>query len=140
MVKSNLSFVAMALLLVIDMKAQESNVSREVNFCDVVEFPEKYDRQVLSVDVILRPSEHALYLYGERCVPKEGYNVTTLAILPPGWESMPNGRKLTAILRKGRPAKVRVMGTFENDEQRYGPHPSRFRFSISKVNSVTRVG
>src|SRR5689334_3037507 len=88
---------------------------KKINFCDVVASGARYDRQTLSVEVILWPSGHSLSAYGAACVPKEGYNITTQAMLPETWDSQPNGKKLRRILRHHRPAKVVVVGTFESD-------------------------
>lgn len=113
--------------------------TRTVDFCDVVTSPAKYFGQVLSVHVILWPGEHVLTLFGAACVPKEGYDVTTQAILPAKMESLPNGKKLERILKRQRPAQVDVVGIFENREQSYGLDATRFRFTISEVHSVSEV-
>jgi hypothetical protein len=119
-------------------EAQSRREPQKVDFCDVVASPTNYYGQVLSVEVILWPSEHVLTLFGAECVPKEGYDVTTQAIFPANWESLPNGKKLRGILKYQRPAKVRVIGIFESREQRYGLDATRFRFSISQIDSVSK--
>jgi hypothetical protein len=130
--------IVLAVVLMACATGQTGAEPMSVNYCDVVASPADYNGKVLSVEVILSPSEHVLSLYGEVCVPKEGYNVTTQAILPGSWESMRNGKKLRAILKHGREAKVKLVGTFENSGERYGVGATRFRFSISQVNSVSR--
>ena len=119
-------------------EAQSQREPRKVDFCDVVASPTNYYGQVLSVEVILWPSEHVLTLFGAECVPKEDYDVTTQAILPANWESLPNGKKLRGILKYQRPAKVRVIGIVGSREQRYGLDATRFRFSISQIDSVSK--
>jgi hypothetical protein len=118
--------------------AQSQREPSKVDFCDVVASPTNFYGQVLSVEVILWPSEHVLTLFGAECVPKEGYDVTTQAILPANWESLPNGKKLRGILKYQRPAKVEVVGIFENAKEPYGLTATRFRFSISQINSVSK--
>jgi hypothetical protein len=135
--RASMSIVALAFLLVTRGAAQTGTEPQNINYCDVVASPIDYNGKVLSVEVILSPSEHVLSLYGESCVPREGYNVTTQAILPDSWESMPNGKKLRAILKHGREAKVKLVGTFENSGERFGLGATRFRFSISRLNSVS---
>ena len=63
--------------------------------------------------------------------------MTTQAILPPAWESLPNGKRLRSILKHHRSAKVELVGTFSNGGDRHGPDAARFRFSISRVISVS---
>jgi hypothetical protein len=62
--------------------AQSHREPRKIDFCEVVASPTNYYGHVLSVEVILWPSEHVLTLFGAECEPKEGYDVTTQAILP----------------------------------------------------------
>jgi hypothetical protein len=119
-------------------EAQPQREPRKVDFCDVVASPTNYYGQLLSVEVIVWPSEHVLTLFGAECVPKEGYDVTTQAILPANWESLASGKKLKEILKSQRPAKVRVIGIFERREERYGLDATRFRFSISQIDSVSK--
>jgi len=118
-------------------RGQAATETKKVDFCRVVASPTDYDRQTLSVEVILWPSEHSLSLYGAACVPKEGYNVTTQAALPEKWESSPNGKKLSEILKRHRSAKVEVVGIFESNGGPYGPDVARFRFSISQIKSAS---
>jgi len=132
-----MGIVALTLLAPIGAIAQIQTDAQAVNFCDVVGSAARYNGHALSVEVILWPSEHSLSLYGAACVPREGYNVTTQAILPSAWESQPNGRKLRGILEHHRPAKVLVVGIFESLGGPYGPDAARFRFSISKITSVS---
>ena len=134
----HLSIGVLAILLARCAAGKTGAEPQNVNYCDVVASPASYDGKVLSIEVILSPSEHSLTLYGAACVPKEGYNVTTQAILPDSWESLPNGKKLKAILKRGRDAKVKLIGTFENSGKEYGPDAARFRFSVSQVKAVSR--
>jgi hypothetical protein len=134
---AGIGIIVSILLAAISASSESLKETRKVNFCDVVASPTEYYGQVLSVEVILWPGEHVLTLFGAACVPKEGYDVTTQAILPANVESLPNGKKLGKILKRQRPAKVEVVGIFENREQRYGLDATRFRFSISQINSVS---
>lgn len=135
--RPNLAMVAVILLSAMSARAQAPTEPKKVNFCDVVTSPAHYNGQTLSVDVILWPGEHSLSMFGAACAPKEGYD-TAETILPTGWESLPNGKKLRGILKHGRPAKVTVVGIFESSGGRYGPDAARFRFSISQINSVSK--
>lgn len=134
---ARISTIFSILLAAIFASGGSPKETKKVNFCDVVASPTEYYGQVLSVEVILWPGEHVLTLFGVSCVPKEGYDVTTQAILPANVESLPNGKKLGRILKRQRPAKVEVVGIFESREQRYGLDATRFRFSISQINSVS---
>lgn len=58
------------------------------------------------------------------------------AILPKAWESLPNGKQLRKFLSKGKPAHVKVTGTFESGADRYGLDVARCRFTITGVSSV----
>jgi hypothetical protein len=117
----------------------QTGTAPKVNFCNVVASPSDYNRKALSVEVIRWPSDHSLSLYGATCVPKEGYDVTTQAILPAAWESLPNGKKLRKFLHRGKSASVKLVGTFEGDAHRYGPDGARFRFVISEISSVEKA-
>lgn len=130
--------IMVGLLSVVSAKGQAPEEPQRVDFCQVVAAPADYNKKVLSVEVILWPSEHSLSLYGAACVPREDYNVTTQAVLPTAWETLPNGKKLRAILKHQRPAKVQLVGTFESDGEPYGPDVARFRFSISQIISVSK--
>lgn len=134
----NLITVVLTILAPTWAKTQTQTEPEAVNFCDVVASAARYDGQTLSIEVVLWPSEHSLSIYGAACVPREGYNVTTQAILPSAWESHPNGRKLRGILKNHRAAKVRIVGVFEGGGGPYGPDAARFRFSIREINSVSK--
>jgi hypothetical protein len=129
--------VVLVFLAAIFAIAQSRIEPRKVDYCDVVASPANYYGQVLSVEVILWPSEHVLTQFGAACVPKQGYDVTTQTILPANVESLPNGKKLGRILKHQRPAKVEVVGIFESREQRHGLDATRFRFSITQIDSVS---
>jgi hypothetical protein len=137
--KASVGSVALIILSAIFAMAQSRLEPRKANYCDVVASPANYYGQVLSVEVILLPSEHALTQYGAACVPKEAYDVTTQTILPANLESLPNGKKLRGILKHQRSAKVEVVGIFESREERYGLDATRFRFSITQINSVSKL-
>src|ERR1700719_3960999 len=100
MSNSKLSMVGLAIIVLslaapVRTNGQTGGEPEKVNFCDVVAFPGDYNGKILSVEVILNPSEHALYLFGPACVrPQEGYDHTTQAVLPTGWEAVSNGKKL----------------------------------------------
>jgi hypothetical protein len=130
--------VVLIIFAAIFARAQSRTEPRKADYCDVVASPANYYGQVLSVEVILWTSEHVHTLFGAACAPKEGYDVTTQTILPANWESLPNGQKLREILRHQRPAKVEVVGTFENANEQYGLIATRFRFSISQINSIPK--
>jgi hypothetical protein len=128
--------VAMGVLLTMSAAGHPPAEPLRVNYCDVVASPADYNRKALLVEVLLSPSDHSLSLYGAACAPKEGVNITTQAVLPASWQALPNGKKLEAILRHHRNARVELVGTFESDGGPYGPDVARFRFSVSQVSSV----
>jgi len=136
---TSLSIIVLAILAAMSAEGQTGTEVQKMNFCNVVASPSDYNGKTLSVEAILWPSDHSLSLYGAACVPKEGHDVTTQAILPATWESLPNGKKLRAILKHQRPAKVELVGTFESRGGGYGPDAARFRFSITQVNAVSEV-
>jgi len=110
---------------------------QNVNYCEVVTLPKDYDGKVLSVDVILVPSEHALSLFGADCLHL-GYDRVTEAQLPNNWIKLPNGRALSRVLRRHLSAKVKLIGTFNSSRGRYGPDGARFQFSISRIISASK--
>jgi hypothetical protein len=109
-----------------------------VGFCQVVTSPAKYDKQVLSMEGILSPGEHSLVFYNASCTPKEGSDNRILAVLPPDYQSGPNGKKLSKILRSRKDARVTLSGKFESTGGPYGPDVAPFRFSVSEIMSVEK--
>ncbi len=134
MLNARLKAMVLAVLSPVCAAGQIGTHPLKVNYCDVAASPADYNGRVLSVEVVLSPGEHSLALYDAACARKEGSDNSTQAILPNSWESLPNGKKLRAILKRGRNAKVTVVGTFESGGGRYGPDVARFR----EVNSVSR--
>jgi hypothetical protein len=137
-VRACLNIAAVALLVAICAKGQTSVEPKKASFCDVISSPANYDGETLSIEATLQPSFHSLSLYDAACEPKEGFDVAAEAILPDGWESLPIGKKLRRIIKHGRPAKVRLVGTFKSSGAR-GQDGQRFRFSISQIISVSKV-
>lgn len=131
------SIAAVVLFVAICGKGQTSSEPKRANFCDIVSSPENYDGKTLSIGAILQPSFHSLSLYNAACMSREGFDVTTEAILPDGWESQPIGKKLRGLIRHGRPATVQLVGTFRSSVTR-GQDGQRFRFSISQIISVSK--
>ena len=127
----------LVLLAPLSTKGQAQTDPERANFCDVVTSPADYDRKLLSVEVTVEPSFHSLDLYSSSCPSKEGFDVTTQAVLPDGWLSQPNGKKLSQLLRHRRPAKVQLVGVFRSSVYR-GQDGQRFIFRISQIISVTR--
>jgi hypothetical protein len=109
------------------------------NLCDVFVSPAVYNQRVLSVAGVLSPSFHSLFLSSPSCKPKEDLDLTTQAILPPSWESLPKGKELRKFLHRGKSANVKLIGTFEGDAHRYGPDGARFRFVIREISSVDKA-
>jgi len=87
---------------------------------------------------ILSPGEHSLVFYNASCTPKEGSDNRILAVLPPDYDSRPNGKKLSKILRSRRDARVTLSGRFESSGGPYGPDVAPFRFSVSEIMSVEK--
>jgi hypothetical protein len=108
------------------------------DLCAVFTSPAVYNQKVLSVECVLFPSVHSLFLLSPSCRPKEDLDLTTEAILPPSWESLANGKQLRKFLRRGKSASVKLLGTFEGDAHRYGPDGARFRFVIREISSVEK--
>jgi len=125
-------FAIFVLLATLSTTGQAQTEPEQVNFCDVVASPTNYDGKLLSVEAILQPGFHSLFLYRSVCPSKEGFDVTTQAILPDGWESLPNGKKVRQSIKQGRSAKVQLVGIFRSSVER-GQDGQRFRFSISRI-------
>lgn len=136
-VRAWMSIAALVLLVAICAKGQTSLGPNKLSFCDVISSPANYDGKTLSIEATLQPSFHSLSLYDAACEPRESFDAATEAVLPDGWESLPLGKKLRGIIRHGRPAKVRLVGTFRSSVSR-GQDGQRFRFSISQIISVSK--
>jgi hypothetical protein len=109
------------------------------NLCDVLVSPAVYNQKMLSVEGVISPSFHSLFLSSPSCRPKEDLDLTTEVILPPSWESLPNGKQLRKFLHRGKSTSVKMIGTFEGDAHRYGPDGARFRFVIKEISSVEKA-
>jgi len=102
--------------------------------------PAVYDQKAVSVDGVLFPSFHSLFLLSPSCRSTKDLDFSTEAILPPSWESLRNGKKLRKFLHRGKSANVKLVGTFESGAYSYGPDGARFRFVISEISSVEKAG
>jgi hypothetical protein len=120
------------------LSAQRPTDLLKVDLCAVVASPVEYNQKQLAVAGILSPSYHSLALYSGSCKPKEGYDVTVQAVLPPDWQSWPNGKRLSKILRAHKDASVHLVGKFEGGAERYGPDAARYRFVITEIASVEK--
>jgi len=109
------------------------------NLCEVVASPESYNGKVLLVEGILLPGEHSVLLYSSSCIPKESFDVGIQAVFPPEWESSPKGKQLRQFLHRGKSASVKLIGTFESGNGRYGPDAAQFRFTIREISSVKKA-
>jgi hypothetical protein len=142
MISSNRGSMITAVLLAIVLQATSSAQTQQrpvaVNFCDVIALPDEYNSKVLTVEGVLHPSEHVLTFYSPSCAPKEGFDVTTKAVLPTGWASSPNGKSLRKFLKKGKEARVKLTGTFEIEASHYGLDATRFRFVVSGISTVQK--
>jgi hypothetical protein len=114
-------------------------VPAEIDLCKLVAAPSEYNGKVLTVEGVLYPSDHSIALYSPSCAPKEGSDVSMQAVLPEAWESWPKSKRLRTLLKKRKPAHVKVTGLFEAGVDRYGPDVARFRFTISEISSVDTV-
>jgi hypothetical protein len=139
MINKNLLVVISIVFPILSAQALGETIPQpqNVNYCEVVTLPKDYDGKLLSVEVILVPSEQTLSLFGADCLHL-GYDRVTEAHLPNNWITLPNGRALSGILRRHLPAKVKLIGTFDSSSGRYGPDGARFQFSISRIISVSK--
>jgi hypothetical protein len=131
--------IMLAVLLHAAASAQTGPEPVAANLCDVFLSPGAYNQKMVWVEGVLSPSFHSLFLSSPSCRPKEDPDLTTEAILPPSWESLPNGKQLRKFLHRGKSASVKLIGTFEADSHRYGPDGARFRFVIREVSSVEKT-
>jgi hypothetical protein len=129
----------LAIIIQVAASAQTQQRPVAVNFCDVIASPDEYNSKVLTVEGVLHPSEHVLTFYSPSCAPKEGFDVTTKAVLPTGWASSPNGKSLRKFLKKGKEARVKLTGTFEIEASHYGLDATRFRFTVTGISSVEKA-
>jgi len=129
----------LAVILQVAVSAQTGPEPVAANLCDVFLSPAAYNLKEVSVEGVLSPSFHSLFLSSPSCRHKEGLDLTTEAILPPSWDSLPNGKHLRKFLHRGKSASVKLIGTFESDAHGYGPDGARFRFVIGEVSSVEKA-
>jgi len=142
MISSENPLVRTFMLAVILQAAASAQTRPEpvaADLCDVFVSPAAYNQRVVSVEGVLSPSVHSLFLSSPSCKPKEDLDLTTEAVLPSSWESLPNGKQLRKFLHRGKSASVKLIGTFEADAHRYGPDGARFRFVVTEISSVEKA-
>jgi hypothetical protein len=126
----------LAIMLTVTAFAQTNPESVPAKLCEVFSSPAEYNHKTVTVEGVLSPSIHSLFLSSPECNGKADPDFTTQAVLPASWETLPNGKELRKYLHRGKSASVKLTGTFEADPQRYGPDGARFRFTISGISSV----
>ena len=131
--------VMVATILQAAVSAQVRPEPVVANLCEVVASPANYNKKVLSIEGILLPGEHSLLLYSPSCRPRVGSDTGIDAVLPPEWESLPNGKHLGKFLHRRKGASVRLIGTFESGAYSYGADGARFRLVISEISSVQKA-
>jgi hypothetical protein len=110
-----------------------------VDLCQVVTSPATYDKLVLSMEGTLSPGEHYLLFFNAFCIPKAGFDVRILAELPRDLNSVPNGKKLSNILKSQKDSHVRLTGKFESSGGPFGPYAAPFRFSVTRIISAEKA-
>lgn len=128
--------VILAIMLTMTAPAQANPEPIVVKLCEVFSSPEVYNHKMVTVEGVLAPSIHSVFLCSPACNTKDGPDFTTQAVLPESWEMLPHGKELRKFLHRGKAATVRLTGTFESDLQRYGPDGARFRLVITGISSV----
>jgi hypothetical protein len=111
----------LAILLAMTALAQTNREPAPANLCEIFSSPARYNHKAVTVEGVLSPSIHSLFLSIPECDTKADIDFTAQAILPASWESLPHGKELRRYLHRGKSATVRLTGTFEADPQRYGP-------------------
>lgn len=129
----------LAIMLQAGASAQARPGPVAVNLCDVFLSPAEYNQKVMSVEGILFPSIHSVFLLTPSCRFKEDVDSTTQAVFPSEWVSLPNGKQLRKFLSHRKSAKVKLVGTFESGPNRYGADGTRFQFLISEISSVEKA-
>ena len=128
--------ILLALIFTVPQICSARQLPAEVDLCKLVVASSDYNGKVLTVEGVLYPSDHSMALYSPACAPKEGSDLSMQAVLPEAWESWPKSKRLRTLLKKRKPARVKVTGLFESGIDRYGPDAARFRLTISKISSV----
>jgi hypothetical protein len=129
----------LAIILQAAISAQVRPEPVAANLCDVFRSPAVYDQKALSLEGVLFPSFHSVFLLSPSCRSTHDLDFSTEAILPPSWESLRNGKQLRKFLRRRKSASVKLIGTFEYSGHPYGPEGTRFRFVISEISSVEKA-
>ena len=129
------SAAMLMIILTVAVSARAQPESIAANLCNVLSSPSEYNHKVVSVEGVISPSIHSLFLSSPTC-RQENADFTTQAVLPASWETLLNGKALRKFLHRGKSASVKLTGTFEADPRRYGPDGARFRLAISGISSV----
>jgi hypothetical protein len=117
----------------------QASMRATVLFCEMVSHPEIYASKVISTEALVRPLFHSLAFYDPMCLPTEENNVSTQMVLPDSFTSTKFGRELSKLLRRGRAARVRVLGRFDATGGPYGQEGNKFRFVVERIDSAIEV-
>ncbi len=128
--------VMLAIMLTATAPAQTNPEPVATKLCEVFSSPAQYNHKVVTIEGVLAPSIHSLFLSSPACNAKDDPDFTTQAVLPESWETLPHGKELRKFLYRGKAATVKLTGAFEADPQRFGPDGAKFRFVISGISSV----
>ena len=78
--------VMLMIILTVAVSARAQPESITANLCDVLSSPAEYNHKVVSVEGVISPSIHSLFLSSPRC-RQENADFTTQAVLPASWET-----------------------------------------------------
>ena len=93
--------VMLAIMLTVAASAQTHPEPVAVQLCEVFSSPAEYNHKVVSVEGVLSPSIHSLFLSSPACDAEEDADFTTQAVLPASWETLPHGKELLKFLHRG---------------------------------------
>jgi hypothetical protein len=119
--------------------SSQASMGANVLFCEMVSHPEIYASKVVSTEALVRPLFHSLAFYDPACLPTEENNVSTQMVLPDSFTATKLGRNLSKSLRRGRAARVRVLGRFDATGGPYGQDGHKFRFVVERIDSAVEV-
>jgi hypothetical protein len=112
----------------------------EVNFCDLVQQPERYNGHLVRTTATYSTTVHSAGLTGKTC--PTGTNAKRYAAVVFGKDfdtSSPNAKTLSRILKKGQSAEAVVIGVVHAAaHERYGYYDAPLQLELKSVEKIKR--
>lgn len=110
-----------------------------VAFCTLVASGKEYDNKLVRTEALIQSGGHEVHVRSSECPSAAAVDRSASIEFPRGWNKTNLGKRLSAILRRDRSAKVRFEAIFESSGGPYGTEATRFHFVLRTLQSVQEL-